>query len=323
MSPAAEDPYEPPRWLPGGHLQTIVPSLWPVRALDAAVEPLIVAVGDGSAVRVDVARPAAPARGTLLLIHGLAGDAGSPYMVRTARSALARGWAVARMNLRNCGGTEALSRTLYNAGQSDDAGAVLAALERSGLPRPYAAAGFSLGGNILLRYAGRAGAGCGADLVAGVNAPLDLEACLQSLERPANAIFETYFVVLLCREVTRLRSVRSVPGPPASWPAIRRLRRFDHLFTAPDAGYASAEAYYAGASAAPTLSDLRVPTLLLSAANDPFVPVAVYDEARRRVPAGVVFAHPSGGGHVGYWDGGPARFWAGEALLDFFEDGSR
>jgi predicted alpha/beta-fold hydrolase len=287
--------------------------------LAAPLEPLLVPVAENATVRVDVARPAAASRGTLLLIHGLCGDARSAYMVRTAEAALARGWTVALMNLRGCGDTGALSQTLYNAGQSDDAGAVLSRFDREGLPRPFAAAGFSLGGNLLLRYAGRAGAACVADAVAGVNAPIDLERCLRALERPSNAIYEQFFVFWLCRRIRQLRAERTVPGPPANWPAIRRLRCFDELFTAPDGGYPSAAAYYAAASAAPTLGGLRVPALLLSAANDPFVPVGVFEAARRAVPPCATFSHPVEGGHVGYWGQPGERFWAARALLDFFE----
>lgn len=319
MTAGAEAAYAPPRWLPGGHLQTIVPSLWPGPSVGDPVESLVVDVGEGSAVRVDLVRPRKSSRGTLLLVHGLAGDARSSYMVRTAIHAVSRGWAVAMMNLRNCGGTESLARTLDNAGQSGDADAVLAALEREAMPRPHVAAGFSLGGNLLLLYAARAGVACRADAVAGVNAPIDLEACLGELERPGNALYEAHFVLKLCSQIRHLRTVRAIPGPPAVWRTIRRLRRFDEVFTAPDAGHASAEAYYAAASAAPWLGGLRAPTLLLSAANDPFVPVRVFEAVRGVVPAVVVRAHPRQGGHVGYWQSRGERFWAATALLDFFE----
>src|SRR6185436_8352957 len=145
-----------------------------------------VPVAAASKVRVLVTRPAATARGTLVAIHGLGGSAESGYMRRTAAQAHARGWAVARINLRNCGGTEALSTSLYNAGQSGDADAVLAALEAEGLPRPFGLLGFSLGGNIALLYAGRSGDACRADAVCGVNPPVDLAVCIDAIERSGN-----------------------------------------------------------------------------------------------------------------------------------------
>ena len=316
-APAARDAFHPAAWLRGPHGQTILPSLLP--ALDPGGEPLDVPVGPGTIVRVVVSRPDGRPRGTLVLVHGLAGSASSPYMRRTARQALARGWAVARVNLRNCGGTEALSRTLYNAGQSADAAAVLEALAPAGLPRPFALAGFSLGGNLVLRYAGIAGDASSADAVAGVNPPVDLAACLTALERPGNALYQEYFTLLLCAQVRRIRRVRHVPGPPALPWAVRGVRRFDDLFTAPDAGYAGSADYYADASAGPRLQAVRRPALVLSASDDPFVPVGMFRRFREDASR-VRFVHPIAGGHVGYWHAREPRYWAARALLDFFEE---
>ena len=314
--------FRPVRWLPGRDLQTIVPSFGPAARPAAEADVAVVPVAPGTAVRLVINRPRGTPRGTVLLIHGLGGSAESPYMRRSARAALERGWIAVRMNLRNCGGTEALSATLYNAGQSDDAGHVLAALDAASFPRPFAAAGFSLGGNLVLRYAGMAGNECRADIVAGVNPPVDLEACLRALERPRNAAYLLFFTILLCAQIRAVRRVRRQPGPTANPLAIRTVRRFDEAFTAPDAGYDTAEAYYAGASAGPHVSGIRVPALILSAENDPFVPVAMFDRHRTRDRNSVRIEIASAGGHCGFWASGAARFWAGEALMTYF-DGHR
>ena len=165
--------FRPARWLRGPHAQTILPALVPARAVRGRAETIDVPVAPKTRVRVLVTRPPGTPRGTLLLVHGLSGSAESGYMRRSAVQAMARGFAVARLNLRNCGGTESLAATLYNAGQSDDVDAVLRTIEAGGLPRPYALLGFSLGGNIAMRYAGLSGSSCLADVVAGVNPPLD------------------------------------------------------------------------------------------------------------------------------------------------------
>ena len=122
--------FRPAPWLRGPHAQTIVPALLPAPAIRGPVETIDVLVAAGTRVRIVVTLPPAAPRGTLLAIHGLGGSAESGYMRRTAVQANARGWAVARLNLRNCGGTEALAATLYNAGQSDDADAALRAIDR-------------------------------------------------------------------------------------------------------------------------------------------------------------------------------------------------
>lgn len=307
--------YRPPAWLPGGHLQTIVPSVVAARPLEGA-ESFETRVAPAARVRCVVNRPLGLPRGTVLLVHGLGGDADAPYMVRTAAHALERGRIVVRMNLRTCGGTEALSSTLYNAGQGGDAGEVLAHLDRAGFPRPFLAAGFSLGGNLVARYAGVSGDGCLADAVAGINPPLDLEGCLRAMERPGNLHYQLRFVLLLCAQIRRLRRLRPVPGPPASPWRIRTLRRFDDLFTAPDAGYANASAYYEGASAGPRLAGARRPTLVLSARNDPFVDVGTFEPFRTAATA-VRWVLPREGGHCGYWQGGHPRLWCARVLLDW------
>jgi uncharacterized protein len=308
--------FRPVPWLKGRHLETIVPSLWPAPTMPGAVEARIVRVAPDAAVRVEISRPEGVARGTLVLVHGMGGSAASSYMLRTARIAVARGFVAARVNLRNCGGTAELSRTLYNAGQHGDVGAVVAELRDLGSPRPIGVAGFSLGGNLALLHAGKAGAGFAADTVAAVNPPVDLDACLRALERPENRIYQLHFLIGLCRQIRSIRRVREVPGPRASALSIGSIRRFDALFTAPDAGYPSAEAYYAAASSGPHLASIAVPALVVSAGNDPFVPPGMFDPHRS---SGLRLEMPERGGHLGYWQKGSPRFWAGERIVSALE----
>jgi predicted alpha/beta-fold hydrolase len=131
-------------------------------------------------------------------------------------------------------------------------------------------------------------------------------------------VYHFWFVLLLCAQLTRLRRRREVPGPSAAPWRVRTLRRFDDTFTAPDAGYASAAAYYAGASAGPKLCGLRRPLLVLSAANDPFVDVGDFEPFRTASPK-VRWAHPREGGHCGYWQAGRPRLWAAGAVLDWVD----
>jgi len=310
--------FRPVPWLRGRHLETIVPSLWPAPDVTGLAEPRIVPVAPGTAVRVEISRPRGRARGTLLLVHGMGGSANSAYMLRTARLACERGFVAARMNLRNCGGTEALSSTLYNAGQSDDVRHALAALADEGLPRPLGVAGFSLGGNLVLLHAGKAGTACAADTVVAVNPPVDLDACLRALERPENQIYQIHFLAGLCRQIRSIRRHRPVQGPRVSVLRIRTIRRFDGLFTAPDAGHPSAEAYYAAASSGPHLASIAVPALIVSAGNDPFVPTRMF-EPHREASRHLRFEIPDRGGHLGYWQRGSPRFWAGVAIVRALE----
>jgi predicted alpha/beta-fold hydrolase len=258
-----------------------------------------VAVEPGTEVRLEVSRPVSARRGTVLLLHGMGGSAESCYLRHTAAAALARGLAAVRMNHRNSGGTEARCRTLANGGQSEDVGQVLRALDAASFPRPLAAIGFSLGGNLVLRWAGMSGEGAIADRVAGVNAPVDLAQCCAALERPGNWAYQAFFVSSLCRYVRRVRKVRSVPGPAAVPALIRTVRRFDGFFTAPDAGLPTAEAYYTWGSAGAHLPGVRVPGLILSTGNDPFVPPTVFAPHRAAASPTLRWLHPARGGHLG------------------------
>ncbi len=264
-----------------------------------ASEPWWVPVEPGTEVRLEVSRPAAARRGTVLLLHGMGGSAESCYLRHTAAAALSRGFAAVRMNHRSCGGTEARCRTLANGGQSEDVGQVLRALDGAGFPRPLAAIGFSLGGNVVLRWAGIMGGEAIADRVAGVSAPVDLARCCAALERPSNWPYQAFFVSMLCRHLRRVRRVRDVAGPTAVPALIRSIRRFDGFFTAPDAGFPSAEAYYAWGSAGGYLPGVRLPGLLLSAANDPFVPPSVFAPHRAAASSSLRWLHPARGGHLG------------------------
>ncbi len=196
-------------------------------------------------------------------------------------------------------------------------GSVLRAMERMRLPRPFAALGFSLGGNLVLGHAGREGGSCGADAVAAVSPPLDLAECIDALERPGNLPFQVYFSLALCAQVRRVRRVRPLAGPPARIWRVPGVRAFDRAFTAPDAGYPDAESYYRGASAGPLLAGIEVPALVLTSRNDPFVPVE--SVTRFLGPSGIDGAVTDRGGHVGFWHRGKPRFWVAAAVLAWLE----
>jgi predicted alpha/beta-fold hydrolase len=324
---SARRPFEPPRWLRGGHRQTVWPALLPAAAVSGATVRHV-EVEPGTSVEVHVNRATggpsggargARGRGTVLLVHGLGGHAESRYMRRTATQALERGWDVARLNLRNCGGTEALASTLYNTGQSDDIGAVLAGLEAEGLPRPFGVVSFSLGANQTLLHAGEAGAACAADAIVAVNPPVDLEATHQSIQRPMNTPYHWRYTRSLCQLVDRIRALRPVEGPAAVWWRIRSVYVFDRLFTIHGTPHATVDDYYAAASSGPLLGDVAKPTLVLASKDDPVVPFESFEPFETGAGHPVRITYPSSGGHVGFWQRGEPRYWAAEAALDFIE----
>jgi hypothetical protein len=277
---------------------------------------------DGERLGVLVTPARGPARGRLVLLHGLGGSADSGYMLRTLALAWSRGYEVARVQFRGAERGITVRPSFHNAGRSDDLAAVLDRLEWSEGARntPLAAVGFSLGGAVLLKYLGDAGGGARLAAAAAVSAPLDLAACLAALEEPRNRLYHRYYVRRLRRQARV--TLRLHPG---AWPPLdatmNAVRRIDTRYVAPDAGYASAEDYYRGASSLPLLGDIAVPTLLLSSRDDPFIPVSMYESLQKN-GAPIEKLLTGRGGHVGYiarGGRGVPRFWAAQTILDWLE----
>jgi hypothetical protein len=235
-----------------------------------------------------------------LLVHGLAGCHESRYMQRIARKLAVRGVRSFRMDLRGCGAGLELSRLPYHSGRSDDAAAAIRALAQIAPDSPVTLVGFSLGGNITLKLAGElADRPCGhLDRAMAVCPPVDLPACSRHFSKRSNRLYDRYFVRLLMRQVAERQ--RRLPDAPRSRFARlpRSLWEFDDTFTAIVWGFGTADNYYAQASSLPLLSEIRLPTLILAARDDPMIPPQVLDGARLS-PA--VCLHMSDrGGHLGF-----------------------
>jgi uncharacterized protein len=310
-----------PWWVRGGHLETLVGALTPAPGRPPASRRRVVPVDDTNAVETWCSAPAEARAGSLLLVHGLGGSVRRPHVVALAAEAVRRGWHAVRVNMRNHGGTAALSSTLFNAAQSDDIGTVLGAMEDAALPRPYAVVGVSLGASLALRYGALAGSASRADVFVALNPALDFFAIERRINRAENVLYRANFVRGLCRMLTEVRTLREVPGPAADPLRLRTIRAFDHHFTAPAAGYASVDDYYADAGAGAVLDRLHVPAYLLTAANDPFVPADLVAAHHGAAGGRVRVAVTDRGGHVGYRvrDGRRAAFWAAQPVFDYLD----
>ena len=277
-------------------------------------------VEPGTSVEVHVNRVSgALGRGTMLLVHGLGVHAESRYMRWSATQALEREWNVVRLNLRNCDGTEVLTSTLYNAGQSSDIGAVLEALKVGDLPRPFGVVRFSLGAGQVLLHVGEAGEECAADAIVAVNPPVDLEATRQSMQRSSNTLYHLCYTRSLCQLSYRIRVLRPVQGPAARWWRIRSVYVCDQLFTIHGTPQTTVDDYVAAASSGPLLGSVTPPTLILASEDDPVVPIESFE--LYQTPAGhpVRCEYSLSSGHVGFGHRGEPRYWAAEAALDFIE----
>ena len=253
-------------------------------------------------------------RRTLVLLHGLEGSSMAHYMRGISDKAWAAGWNIVRLNQRNCGGTERLSRGLYHSGLTHDVQFVMRELiERDHVPA-VAVAGYSLGGNLALKLAGELGDRAPAELVAvcAVSPTMDLAACVKALERKSNIPYQWNFVRNL--KARMRRKAAAVPGLFSLEPLTRiwTVRQFDEAYTAPHHGFRDADDYYDRASALRVADRIRVPTLVITAEDDPFVPVSTFrDPAVASNPNITVMITPNGGhcayveraenGYDGYW----------------------
>jgi predicted alpha/beta-fold hydrolase len=289
-----------------------------------AAEPRFFDVADDSRVLAHCNwQPDRTAAPTLLALHGLEGSSEAHYMRGLADKAFTAGFNVVRLNQRNCGGTEHLSRGLYHSGLTADPRVVLTELiERDRLPR-FAVAGYSLGGNVTMKLAGELSTDALPEVraFAAVSPVIELEACMQSIERRENRIYEWNF----CRNLQgRMRRKSKVfPGAfnlDGLW-KVWSIRTFDDRYTAPHHGYQGANDYYHRASAMRVIDRVARPSLILSAVDDPFVPPQIFDApAVRNNPHITTVITPSGG-HCAFVEQGTADgydgYFAERYVVDF------
>ena len=302
--------YVAPRWLPGGNLQTIWPALY-ARRTDG---PLPVyrrerwPTPDGDFVdvdRVDAQRANAP---LLVLFHGLEGSSRSHYAEAFAAFAAARGWAFAVPHFRGCSGEINLAPRAYHSGDFEEVDWLLARFAQDRAPdAPMLAAGVSLGGNALLRWAEEAGeqAGRRVRALASVSAPLDLAAGGAAIGRGFNRLVYTR-MFLATMKPKALAKLAQHPGlfDRDRLLAASDLYAFDDVFTAPLHGFRGVDDYWSRGSSKPHLAAIRVPALVVNARNDPFVPAHSLPDASQ-VGAHVTLWQPAHGGHVGFPLGPP------------------
>jgi predicted alpha/beta-fold hydrolase len=289
-----------------GHLQTIYASLAPPPRV--RLERSRWDTPDGDFVDVDFAGDAATRR-RLVLFHGLEGCSDSHYARAIAARAARRGWRVAIPHWRGCSGEPNRKPRAYHSGDSDEVDWLVRRIE------PEGAIGISLGGNALLKWLGERGDAVKVKRAAAVSAPIDLPAAGRALDRGLNRLlYARHFLSTL--KPKSLAKLELFPGmyDAARVRAARGFRDFDDVVTAPLHGFRDVEHYWSTASSGPWLEHIRVPTLLLNARNDPFLPEHALLAAARKAASCVLLEFPRTGGHVGF-----GHSWLAQRLLDFLE----
>jgi uncharacterized protein len=313
----------PRRGLHGGHLQTLGSFFLPRRVVLPAGEERLVEVEPGVKVLChchwqEDRRKAL----TVVVVHGLEGSSESQYMPGIAAKGLAAGMNVVRMNQRNCGGTEGIAPTLYHSGLSRDVAAVSRNLIESDQISRLALAGFSMGGNLVLKLAGEWGREGPPQFraVAAVCPAMDLAASADALHLSSNRLYEYYFIWKLRRRLRAKAHLFPEFFDPSRLRGVSSLRDFDDKITAYYCGFQGATDYYARAAAANVVDRIAVPAFILHAANDPFI--RVLPETRRKILANpsISFVETEDGGHCSFLAqprNGDDGHWAERQVVEF------
>jgi predicted alpha/beta-fold hydrolase len=330
-SPATTQPawltcFEPRRGLANGHLQTIVGNFLPRPAFPhpAVAESVQVDPADGSRVLCQCHWQPQPQRAsalTVVLVHGLEGSSDSHYMQGIAARAWAAGFNVVRMNMRNCGDTEALTPTLYHSGLSSDVAAVVTHFTARFSLQRVALVGYSMGGNLVLKLAGEWGARPPLAAVATVCPVIDLAPSSDALHHGACRIYEWRFLRGLMARFRRKAALFPAQYRNHGIGPVRSLREFDDKIVARFCGFRDADDYYYRVASARVVHRIAVPTLILHAQDDPFIRILPDTRASLLANPNIHFVETRHGGHCAFLsrDHGNQIHWAEATLIRYLQ----
>ncbi len=314
--------YRPPRGLSNGHAQTLLAHLLR-RVPPVTYQRERIATPDGDFLDLDWAARGRPQ--LAVVSYGMEGSPHGDYTRGMVHALREVGWGVLVWNYRGCSGEPNRKVHFYHGGLIEDLETVLLHAHAVERPRRLALVGFSLGGNLTLSYLGRRAGHLPAELSAAVaiSAPVDVQDCADQLRRPANRFYTARFVRLFRARVRAKMQVQPGRISDAAFAHIRTLDDYDAAYTAPHFGFASVADLYRFVSPRPHLPAIRVPTLLISARNDPFLGPRCFPEAEARENPALFLERPASGGHLGFITrpfGG--RGWAEQRTLDFLARGA-
>ncbi|MBA1233246.1 hydrolase [Pseudomonas stutzeri] len=311
---AADGAFAPAWWLPGGHLQTLWnPFCRRTTPLARRRERLWLA--DGDFIDLDWHGPHDPTAPLVLILHGLTGSSHSHYVLGLQAQLAAREQVSVAINWRGCSGEPNLLPRAYHSGASDDLAEVIAHLQATRPMAPLQAVGYSLGGNVLLKYLGEAGGTTPLHKAVAVSVPFRLDQCADRIGIGFSRVYQAHFMREMVAYVKDKQQLFTRQGATEHLSALQRLGPltglrtfwdFDGRFTAPLHGYSDASDYYRRASSRYFLPDIRIPTLLIQAEDDPFVFRHSVPETAELSATTTLELHRSGG-HVGFVEGSPTR----------------
>jgi len=318
--PIVKSDFKPPWHCRNAHLQTVLPSLFrKVEGVRYTRQRINTSDGDFIDLDWSYARDQAPGTSLAVLCHGLEGCSDRAYIKGMARAFNRRGVDAAAYNYRGCSGEPNLQKKYYTAGATDDLEDVLNSIRAQGDYEAIFLVGFSLGANLVLKYAGENGPEIANDIkgVAAVSAPCDLRSSAVELDKPKNRLYSKRFLKMLCAKVRD-----KVPSYPEladiDLAAIKTLKEFDNLVTAPLGGFVDAEDYWQRASCFRGLRGISVPALIINAADDPILGPECYPYEEAGDSENIFLEVPKWGGHVGFIPRlGRDEYWHEKRIVEF------
>ncbi len=340
-SPAAQTwltPFTPRPFLRNGHLQTLAGNFLPrnlslpeAESLQVKVEGPVAGPGSGYGPSFVLCHchwqpvEVRARRLTVVLVHGLEGSSSSQYMLGNAARALAAGFNVVRMNMRSCGGTDEICPTIYHSGRSGDVAAVLAEIVERHHVESVALVGYSMGGNLVLKFAGEAAAAPPPQLkaVVGVSPLMDLAISSAALHEPQNRIYEWHFLRNMIARVRRRAQLFPEIYGSAEIQKIRTMRLFDEHIVARYGGFTGADDYYHSVASSQYADRLSIPTLILHSVDDPFIRLLPSTCDVLAANSNVTFVETQRGGHCAFLESAGPGYdgrWAEKTLLGFLQE---
>ena len=300
--------FRPAWWLPGPHLQTLYPTLFRSRTYPALQRERL-ELADGDFIDLDWAGD--DGRPVVLVLHGLEGSLQSHYAGGILRALTASGYRAVLMYFRGCSGEPNRLPRSYHSGETGDLATVVRHIRKRLPSTPLAAIGYSLGGNVLLKWLGETGSDNGLATAIAVSVPFDLDQAARKLERGLSRIYQRHLLQKLRRSVAAKTRRLATPRPAEPLADLKTFRQFDDAITAPLHGFRDVDDYYSRCSSHGFLRDVTTPTLILHSQDDPFLPSAAIPDAAMLSPA-TTLELTSAGGHVGFIAGNTPfrpRYW--------------
>ena len=312
--------YRSPRFFSNRHIQTIYPSVFrKVEGVQYDRERIV--TPDDDFLDLDWSRVGA--KRITIVLHGLEGNSTRAYVLGMVKALNRRNWDAVAINYRGCSGEPNRKPRFYHSGDTDDLQTVVSHVAGTGQYEQIALIGFSIGGNMVLKYTGERGADAGALIsrVVAFSTPCDLASGAVHMTLPSAWIYWKRFHVMLCDKVKAKAEVTPDALDPAPCDGLRNFSEFDNQYTSRLHGFKDAQDYWEKASSKPFLPDIRIPVLLISAADDPFLPDPCYPVKEAEGNDSFFLEIPSNGGHVGFVTfSDDGEYWSEKRALAFLSD---